>query len=333
MAFRRATVLGGSGFIGRYIVQRLARAGTVVRVGVRRPEGAHELQPLGNVGQIVGIRADVRDPGSLARAVEGADVVINLVGILYESGKATFAAIHHQGARNAAEAARQAGARRFLHVSALGADVHGPSEYARTKAAGEAAVFDTFPGAVVLRPSIVFGAEDAFFNRFAEISRFAPALPVFGCPAPRLARRDGALGIDLYGDGGTKFQPVYVGDVADAAMAALAEDDARGKVYELGGPKVYSFKEIMELMLSMTGRRRLLVPVPFWAAMLQASVFQLLPGAPLLTRDQVRQLRRDNVVGESALTLADLKITPKAAEAVLPTYMERYRRGGFRSRR
>ncbi|MDJ0949431.1 MAG: complex I NDUFA9 subunit family protein [Alphaproteobacteria bacterium] len=333
MTFRRVTVFGGSGFLGRHIVQRLAQTGAVVRVGVRRVEDAHVLQPQGDVGQIVGVRADVRDPASLTRAAEGAEAVINLVGILYESGKATFRAIHAEGAANVARVAADVGARRFVHVSALGADPHSPAEYARSKAAGEAAVFEAFPDATVLRPSVVFGPEDDFFNRFAALARISPMLPVFGCPLPRLVSDAGGVRIDLYGDGGTKFQPAYVGDVADAAMAALTRPDAKGQIYELGGPTVYSFKALMDLVLQATARRRFVAPLPFWLGMVQGFFFELLPGPPVLTRDQVRLLRRDNVVDPDAKGFAALGISPKAAEAILPTYMDRHRRGGrYRSR-
>lgn len=333
MEYRRVTVIGGSGFIGRYIVQHLAARGTVVRVGVRRPDGAYFLKPMGGVGQIVPVRADVRDPGSLRAATDGAEAVINLVGILYESGKASFRAIHFDGAANVAAAAKAAGARRLIHLSALGADPRSMAAYARSKALGERAVLETFPEATILRPSVVFGPEDQFFNRFAALARLSPVLPVFGCPPPRLVREGQAIRLDLYGDGGTKFQPVYVGDVADAAMAALDRPGSKGKTYELGGPRVYSFKELMDLVLAQTGRSRWLVPVPFWLAALKGFFFELLPMAPLITRDQVKLLRYDNVVAGKALTLADLGIEPKAAEVILPSYMDRYRKGGrFRGR-
>lgn len=332
MAFQKVTVFGGSGFLGRYIVQGLAQEGAVVRVGVRRTADAHILQPLGNVGQIVGIQADVRDPASLVHAAEGSDAVINLVGILYESGKATFGAIHAQGAANVAQAAKDVGARRLVHVSAIGANARSPSDYARSKAAGETAVLDIFPDATILRPSVIFGPEDGFFNRFAGMSQFSPVLPVFGCPLPRLVAEDGAMRLDIYGDGGTKFQPVYVGDVANAAVRALHRPEAKGATYELGGPSVYSFKELMDLMASVTGRRRILAPLPFWYGAMLAFFLEMIPGAPILTRDQVKLLRHDNVVGKKAQGFAALGITPTAAEVVLPTYLDRYRRGGrFRS--
>lgn len=332
MHLGRVTVFGGSGFIGRYVVQHLARTGAVVRVGVRRPEDGRVLQPLGAVGQIVNMRADVRDPASLRQAVEGADAVINLVGILYQPGRATFSAIHADGAANVAQAARDAGAKRLVQMSALGADPYSRSNYARSKAAGEKAVLSAFPQATILRPSVVFGPEDRFFNLFANLARFSPALPVFGCPPPRFTG-GGVLGFDIYGDGGTRFQPVFVGDVADAVMTVLERRECGGRTYELGGPGVYSFKEIMELVLRHSGRRRLLLPVPFWVARLMAAFLELAPGQPLLTRDQVTQLERDNVVGKKARGFRELGIVPRAAEIILPTYMDQYRRGGrFRSR-
>jgi NADH dehydrogenase len=328
MADRLVTVFGGSGFIGRYLVKRLAERGDQVRVAVRDPDGALFLKPMGEVGQIVPVQANLRDDRSVAAAVEGADAVVNLVGILYERGKQTFEAVHRDGAARAAAAAAKAGATRFVQMSALGASLGSPSRYAWSKAAGEAAVRQAFPGAAIVRPSVVFGPEDDFFNRFAALARLSPALPIFGAWPPRIARsRDGGLEIELFGSGGTRFQPVYVGDVA-AAMARLLDDpETAGKTYQLGGPRVYTFKELMELVLAETGRRRVLVPLPFWVADLQATVLQLLP-VPPLTRDQVRLLQRDNVVDREALTLADLGITPTAVEAVVSTYLTRFRPAG-----
>lgn len=313
MSDKVVTVFGGSGFIGRYVVQRLAKTGVRVNVAVRHVERAKFLKPMGNVGQITPISCDITDAESVARAVQGADAVVNLVGILYPSGHGHgFDAVHHQAARTIAEAAKAAGARALVQISAIGADAESDSAYARSKAAGEAAVREVFPEATILRPSIVFGPEDGFFNRFAAMARLSPALP-------------------LIGGGHTLFQPVYVGDVADAVLRVLSDPKAQGKTYELGGPKTYSFKALMELMLATIGRSRLLVPVPFGIAELQASVLQLLP-VPPLTRDQVTLLKRDNVVSEGALTLADLGIEPTTLEVILPAYMERFRRGGHYSR-
>ena len=308
MATRVVTVFGGSGFIGRYVVKRLAQQGWFVRVAVRRPSRAAFLQPLGDVGQITPLRAPLQDEGAVRDVLEGAEAAINLVGVLFERGKQSFKAVHLDGARRVAEAAAAAGVRHLVQVSAIGAEAAGEAKYARTKGAAEQAVLQAFPTAVVMRPSIVFGPEDEFFNLFASLAQLSPVLP-------------------LIGGGRTRFQPVYVGDVADAVVKALTDPACAGKTYELGGPRIYSFKELLELMLSEIGRRRLLLPLPFWAATLEATVLERLP-APLLTRDQVKLLRRDNVVGADALTLADLGIEPTAAEVILPTYLDRYCRGG-----
>ena len=241
-------------------------------------------------------------------------MVINLVGILYERGRATFQKIHEEGAGNVAKAAAAAGVARLVHVSALGADAASPAKYARSKAAGEAAVTAAFPKATILRPSIVFGPEDDFFNRFASMARLSPVLPVIGAASAK--------------DGGPKFQPVYVGDVADAVMAALSDAKAPGQVFELGGPTVYSFRELMQLVMAQTGRKRCLLPLPYWAAEIQAAVLGLLP-VPPLTSDQVQLLRRDNVVGDKAKTLKNLGIIPRAAEAILPTYLMRFRNNAW----
>ena len=304
----RATLFGGSGFIGRHLVQRLARAGARVRVVARDPERGSFLKPLGDPGQIVLSRGSLLDPASVAAAVEGADFVVNLVGILYETRRQTFAAIHAEGARRVAEAATAAGVERLVQISAIGASQRSPALYGRTKAAGEAAVRKAFPEATIVRPSIVFGPEDDFFNRFAALARLAPVLPLFG-------------------GGRTKFQPVYVGDVAEAIRRIVEDSQTAGKMYELGGPHVYTFREVIEIVLRETRRKRLLLPLPFWVANLQASFLELLPKPPL-TRDQVKMLARDNVVGAKALGLADLGIEPTAVESVVSTYLGRYRRGG-----
>jgi NADH dehydrogenase len=303
-----ATVFGGSGFIGRYVVKRLAAAGHVVRVAVRDPEGALLLKPMGGVGQIVPMRADVTREAEVQAAVADADVVVSLVGILFEKPHRTFGAVQAEGPGRIARAAAAAGVRRLVHVSAIGADAASDAAYARTKAAGEAAVLAAFPGATILRPSIVFGPEDAFFNRFAGMANLLPALP-------------------LIGGGHTKFQPVYVGDVADAVMAALARDDASGRVYELGGPRTYSFRDLLEYIGEVTGRRRTLLNVGWDLAMLQGRLGELLPTPPI-TRDQVRMLRHDNVVAAGAAGLAELGVSPTAVEAIVPGYLARFRRGG-----
>lgn len=306
MADRVVTVFGGSGFLGRHVVRRLAASGVRLRVAVRDPEAAAFLQPLGDVGQIIALQANIRDDASVALAVQGADAVVNLVGILYESGRQTFRAIHVEGARRIARAVKQANVRSLVHVSAIGAAPDSLANYARTKAEGEAAVREEFPEAVLLRPSIVFGPEDNFFNLFASLARLVPALP-------------------LIGGGKTRMQPVYVSDVAEAVTRVL--DGHAGEVFELGGPQVFTFRALLERMLEAIERRRLLIPVPFWAARLEAFFLERLP-KPLLTRDQVRLLERDNVVGAGAKTFADLGIVPTPLDAVLPDYLARFRPGG-----
>ncbi len=327
-----ATVFGGTGFIGRYLIRRLAAAGCQIRVAVRDPDQALFLKSAGDVGQVVPFAADLTDAQTLPAVIEGADWVINLAGILSERKTQTFDAVHASGAAQLARAASQAGVRRFVHLSAIGADQTSKSAYARSKAAGEGEVRAAFPQATILRPSVVFGSEDRFFNLFAGIARFFWVLPVYGCPViPRieLFPEGDLIHIDLYGHGGTRFQPVYVGDVAEAIMAALRGADTGGKTYELGGPRVYSSKEIMELLLAGIGRRRLLCPVPFWLLSYYAWWLEKLPAPffakPLLTRDQVKMLKIDNVVAPEALGLADLGITPSIAEAIVPGYLERFR--------
>jgi uncharacterized protein YbjT (DUF2867 family) len=308
---RLVTVFGGSGFVGRHVVRALAQRGYRVRVAVRRPDLAGHLQPLGNVGQIHAVQANVRDRASVERAVAGAWAVINLVGILYESGRQRFAAVHDEGARTVAEAAAAAGAQHFAHMSAIGADPDSRSAYARTKAAGEAGVKAAFPGAVIIRPSIIFGPEDEFFNRFAAMARMSPIIPMVGAKS--------------------RFQPVFVGDVAEAFMAALDGRAKLGQVYEVGGPEVATFRELIEKMLAVTGRRRWIVSIPLFIAKFKAIFLQLLPKPPL-TVDQVRQLSRDNMVSEEAIaagrTLEGLGIEPQAMDPILPSYLYCYRKTG-----
>ena len=305
------TVFGGSGFLGRHAVRALAREGYRVRNAVRRPDLAGHLQPMGRVGQIHSVQANLRYPASVERALEGADVAINLVGILYERGKQRFETVQAQGAATVAQAAAAAGVR-LIHVSALGANADSPALYARTKAAGEQAVLDAAPDATIFRPSIVFGPEDDFFNRFGSMARMMPVLP-------------------LVGGGETKFQPVFVGDVAQAIVKAVGGQTRGGTIYELGGPQVRSFKELMEYVLAVTERRRLLVPLPFGLARLQAFFLQFMP-TPLLTPDQVELLRTDNIVSDAAMTegrtLAALGIEPAAMEAIVPGYLWRFRKTG-----
>ncbi|MEZ5783586.1 MAG: complex I NDUFA9 subunit family protein [Rhizobiaceae bacterium] len=305
------TVFGASGFVGRHVVRALARRGYRVRAAVRRPDLAGHLQPLGNVGQIQAVQANLRVRWSVDRAVEGADHVINLVGLLHEGGRQTFNAVHAFGARAVAEAARAAGVP-LTHMSALGVADDSEADYARTKAAGERAVFETVPQAVIVRPSIIFGPEDSFFNRFANMARLSPFLP-------------------LIGGGETRFQPVFVGDVAEAIALSVDGKVPGGRIYELGGPEVSTFRDLMEEVLDVIERKRLLVPIPWFLAEIQGSVLGMLPNS-LLTRDQVTLLKSDNVVSEAAIkegrTLPGLGIMPQSTEVILPSYLWRFRPSG-----
>jgi uncharacterized protein YbjT (DUF2867 family) len=305
------TVVGGSGFVGRHVVRALAKRGYRVRVACRRPDLANYVQPLGNVGQIQPVQANVRVRWSIDRAVEGADHVVNLVGILYEGGKQKFQAVHVEGARAVAEAATAAGAG-FTGNSALGASDNSASIYARTKALGEKAVFEAAKNAVIFRPSIIFGPEDHFYNRFADMARYSPLLP-------------------LLGGGRTRFQPVFVGDVAEAIARSVDGKVKGGTIYEIGGPEVMTFRECMEEMLEVTGRKRRLVSIPWWLAELQGSILGMLP-RPLLTTDQVTQLKNDNVVSPEAeregRTIGGIGIQPQSTAAILPSYLWRYRSAG-----
>ncbi|WP_316200456.1 MULTISPECIES: complex I NDUFA9 subunit family protein [unclassified Bradyrhizobium] len=306
------TVFGGSGFVGRNVVRALAKRDYRIRVAVRRPELAGHLQPLGRVGQIHAVQANLRYPDSVASALRDSHVAINLVGVLTESGAQTFEAVQAEGAATVAKAAAAAGAR-MVHVSAIGADAESASSYARAKAAGEAAVLAAVPEAVIMRPSVVFGPEDQFTNRFAGLARISPFLP-------------------LIGGGETKMQPVYVGDVATAVADAVDGKAQPGATYELGGPEVLSFREILKIILDITDRDRALLPLPFGLAKLQATILQFAPGPLKLTPDQVELLRHDNVVSEAAkaagLTLQGLGITPDSLEAVAPQYLWRFRPSG-----
>jgi uncharacterized protein YbjT (DUF2867 family) len=305
------TVFGGSGFLGRHVVRALAKKYFRIRVAVRRPDLAGHLQPLGRVGQIHAVQANLRDPSSVAAAVRGASIVINLVGILFERGKQRFEAVQAMGAETVGRAAAAQGAR-MIHVSAIGADEHSASHYARSKAEGEKLVRAATPEATIFRPSVLFGPDDDFFNKFASFARFLPALP-------------------LVGGGHTRFQPVFAGDVAAAITKAAVGEAKPGATYELGGPEVFTFKQLMEYVLATTERDRLLLPLPFWAARMQASFLQLLPKPPL-TPDQVELLRANNVVSEAAeregRTLAGLGIEPEALEVIVPTYLWRFRKTG-----
>ena len=318
---RLVTIFGGSGFVGRYVAKALAEHGWRVRIASRRPDLAFALQPSGKVGQINAVQANLRYPESIARAVRDADAVVNLVGLLAQSGKQTFAALHSEGVRAVADATKAAGITRLVQMSALGADLGSGSEYARTKAEGEAAVMAAVPDSVVVRPSVIFGPEDQFFNRFAAMARVLPALPLIG----------GGTGL---------LQPVFVGDVAEAIATAVDGKASPGIVYELGGPDVRSFAEIMRFVLDTTGRRRALVPLPFPAAELMARVTEiakvatlgLLPAMFDMTRDQVELLKQDNIVSAAAKaegrTLQNLGITPESFESFVPRYLSRFRKTG-----
>jgi uncharacterized protein YbjT (DUF2867 family) len=310
------TIYGGSGFLGRHLVRALAKRDYRIRVAVRRPELAGHLQPLGKVGQINAVQANIRNAASVEAAARDAHMLINLVGILFERGRQRFEAVHTVGAEQVALAANAHGAR-LVHVSAIGADENSPSHYARSKAMAEKLVLSAQPTAMIMRPSIIFGPEDDFFNRFAALARVSPALP-------------------LIGGGHTKFQPVFVGDVAAAITEAVAGNAKPGIIYELGGPEVRTFKELMQFVLRTIERKRLLVPLPFFVAKLQAAFLQFAP-TPMLTPDQVELLRVDNVVSDAAKggdrTLQALGIEPEPIEAIVPSYLWRFRKTGqFRSR-
>jgi uncharacterized protein YbjT (DUF2867 family) len=305
------TVFGGSGFVGTQIVQLLARAGYRVRVAVRRPDLAGHLRPLGGVGQIVLVQANLRNADSVMAAAKGADHVVNLVGVGIERGKQRFRAVNAAGARNVAEAARAAGVQRLVHMSVLGADEHSSSIFVRSRALGEEMVRAAFPGAVIVRPSIVFGNGDEFFNKLGFVARMFPVIPLFG--------------------GKAKFQPVYVGDVAEAVVAAVRGDARAGATYELGGPQVLTHRAMVERVLTETNRKNIILPLPRFIGSILAFGMSWLPN-PLVTRDQIKLLGIDNVVSAEAIaekrTLADFDITPRPLDAVLPAYMWRFNKHG-----
>lgn len=307
------TIYGGSGFIGRYIARRMAKEGWRVRVAVRRPNEAIFVKPYGVVGQVEPILCNIRDDASVQAAMQGADAVVNCVGILAESGKNTFDAVIAEGGGRVARLAAQQGIRNLVHISAIGADADSESDYQRAKAEGEAAILEHMPDAVILRPSIVFGPEDDFFNRFAGMTRFGPVLPIIGAD--------------------TRFQPVYVDDVAQAACLAVTGKAAAG-IYELGGPDITTFRDLMQQMLDVIRRRRLVLDIPFFAASIMGGLFDfankislgLIPA--MVTRDQVKTLRKDNVVADGAKGFGEFGIKPVALEAVLPDYLWRFRPSG-----
>lgn len=301
------TIIGGSGFVGRYIAQRMARQGWRVRVACRRPNEAMFVKPYGVVGQVAPVQCNIRDDASTRAVIAGADAVVNCVGVLWESGRNTFSACQADGAARVARIAAEEGVDRLVHVSAIGSNSGSASDYAQTKAAGEAAVLDAMPDAVILRPSIIFGTEDEFFNQFAGMCRFTPILPLVGAA--------------------TKFQPVWVEDVADAAVRA-ATGKAEAGIYELGGPRVATFRECMELMLNVIRRRRLLVDIPFFLARIKAFFLEKTAWVgikPIMTRDQIKLLETDNVVSEGARGFAELGIQPTSMESVLEGYLYSYR--------
>lgn len=319
---RVVTVFGGSGFIGRQVVKRLAANGWTVRVAVRDPVRAGLCKPMGDPGQVNPVRCDVTDSASVRAALAGAQAAVNLVGILFEKGRRRFDTLHREAAATIAKEARAAGVAALVQMSALGADRNSPSAYARSKALGEEEVQAAFSGATIIRPSVVFGPDDDFFNRFARLAAVSPVLPVFTGDGFKLSRKGGVPALDLFGSGGPTFQPVYVGDVAEAIVRVVEDPRLAGKIYELGGPRRYSFKEILELVMKASGRHRVLLPLPFAAAKLQAFFLQFLPTPPL-TPDQVKLLRVDNVARGGKPGLAELGIAPIAAEAVVATYLGR----------
>jgi NADH dehydrogenase len=305
------TVFGGSGFIGTQAVRQLAKAGWRIRVAVRQPNLAYAMRLHGDVGQIDVVQANIRNEASVRRALDGAAASVNLVATLYEHGRQGFQALNVMGARTIATAARAEGVARLVQMSALGADLDSPAKYGRTKAEGEVAVRETYPDAVVVRPSVVFGPDDHFFNRFAQMATLSPALP-------------------LIGGGRTRLQPVFVGDVGRALTYAVTAPDAAGQTLELGGPAVFTFRQLMELMLKEIDRRRILLPVPFPVAGALGALGDLAAGLvpPPITSDQVAMLRADNVVSGQYPGLPEIGVTPTTLEAVLPTYLYRYRKGG-----
>ncbi len=305
------TVFGGSGFVGTQAVRYLAKAGWRIRVAVRNPNLAYKMRLLGDVGQIDVVQANLRNVPSLERALEGATVALNLVGLLYETGRQGFQAVHVMGAKNIAEVAKAKGVQRLVQMSALGADEHSPSKYGRTKAKAEIEVRAVYPGATIARPSIVFGPGDGFFNKFASMAQISPVLP-------------------LIGGGHTRFQPVYVGDVGQALARMVTDPATAGQTYELGGPGAFSFRELLEKMLAETDQRRFLAPIPFPVARLLGQVGELTAFmmAPPVTSDQVELLKVDNIVSGQYPGLTDLGVTPTTLESVLPTYLYRYRKGG-----
>lgn len=305
------TVFGGSGFVGKHVVRALVKEGWRVRVPMRRPHTGQALRVIGNVGQVQLVQANLRFPNSVEQAVAGSDAVVNLVGVLFESGRQSFKAVHHLGSETIAEAARQHGVTNFVQLSSIGADKDSPSEYSQSKAAGEAAVKALIPSADIMRPSILFGSEDSFFNRFAGMASMLPVLPLIGAD--------------------TKFQPAYAGDVAEAIAKVLGQG-TNGTIYELGGARVYTFEELMAFLLDTVDRKRFLLPLPWFAANIMGFAGELsgaLPFVkPFLTRDQVANLKSDSVADPAQKGFADLGVVPETIEAIVPSYLERYKKYG-----
>jgi uncharacterized protein YbjT (DUF2867 family) len=306
MSGELVTVFGGSGFIGKAVVQHLAKAGYRVRVAVRHPNNALHVKPLGDLGQVQISQANLRNRSSVEAAIFGADYVINLVGILYESGAQTFDKVHHKGAELIAKVSADASVKKFIHLSAIGADLESTSKYARSKAAGEVSILKAYPKATIVRPSIVFGPDDLFFNKFAGLAKLFRVMPVI-C-------------------GKTKMQPVYVGDVAAAIGSIIGRLDTQGKTYELGGPKVFTFRALLEMVNSVTELNATMISIPIHLAYFQAFFFGMFPN-PMVTIDQLKLLEHDNVVG-SGKTFSDLGITPTPTEAIVPNYLMHYKPSG-----
>ncbi len=305
---KTACVFGGTGFVGRYIVQELARKGVTIKIASRTPQSAYFLRPYGNVGQIVPVFCDYSEK-SIINAVQGCDIVVNSTGILYQKGKNSFKKIHAELPKLIAKACKKNDVKRFVHLSALGVQEKG-SKYGKSKLAGEEAILKNFPTAVILRPSVIFGREDDFFNRFAKMMGYMPFMPLVGGNKP-------------------KFQPVYVCDVANAAIKTIfGSDELQGRIYALGGPEKVGFKEVYDIISKETGRSKPMIKLPFWIAKIQGFFLQLLPGAPLLTVDQVRSLKNENVVKEGQLSFQDLDIKPTAMSVILPSYLSVYKEGG-----
>ena len=331
MGKRIITVFGGSGFLGRHIISKLARKECVIRVAVRKPELTGFLRPLGNVGQVVPIQTNIQDDNSVAKALEGSTDVINLVGILYESRQQGFSDIHTAGPSRIGKVASAFGIERLVHVSAIGANSSSNSKYLRSKALGEEALLQAFPKATIVRPSILFGPEDNFFNKFGSLARILPVLPIFFTLGQKLKFRiEGLYLIPEIEAGTTRFQPVYVGDVAEAIVSTLytLSEKSRGRTYELGGPTIYNFRQLMEMVTKTTRYKRLLLPIPYIFAEIMGLGAQLLP-VPPITLDQVRTLRIDNVVASDASTFSELNISPSHLELILPTYMHRFQGSRF----